>query len=248
MSAEFVPHLRICPLCFEAAYHSYWHQSRWLKARPLHGVSLEQHCQSCAAALPLWSLSTQLLATPFLCSACGAPIAGAPLLVSTHVELRQQADMIAQQFGSVMDWSKHFVACRRQLMPTHAYGLPPLDRAWAQVAAAPITRLATKKQIHAPKMTLLWVTPCAPAMETMDDHETVPIDEISTVYRATLRLSINVAGRLRRQCMPAPWPWWQPILFEQTLEIFRACFGPGGMEAGNRTIGSARSPVESSGA
>jgi hypothetical protein len=67
---------RFCPLCLEDTYHSFWYQSVYMVACPLHDVELRAVCQSCGAPTQKYAFTSQLLASPYACNICRRPLAG----------------------------------------------------------------------------------------------------------------------------------------------------------------------------
>jgi hypothetical protein len=94
VDAWFDQKLRMCPFCMQDGYHSLWFQFRPLAHCPLHDCELRCTCQDCGSPLEDYAPSRKLLQRSYHCKTCANPIAGAPLLLRNHLELREcQADI-----------------------------------------------------------------------------------------------------------------------------------------------------------
>jgi hypothetical protein len=100
----FLRGLRICPLCFEAKYHSFWHQFSLQNLCPIHQCELSSVCQCCGHVLPNYSFSSDFFKNPYYCGHCSQPISGAPLDLQVHIEFREQYLTIAHAFIPLMEW------------------------------------------------------------------------------------------------------------------------------------------------
>lgn len=104
----FSQQLRICPVCLESGYHSYWFQLNDLICCPIHGCLLHSQCNSCGVLLPSYSFSKELFRDPFFCSSCGGPISGAAPNFVEIEEFRSHRADIEFRFSEFEKWSKGF--------------------------------------------------------------------------------------------------------------------------------------------
>lgn len=104
----FSQQLKICPVCLESGYHSYWFQLNDLICCPIHGCLLQSQCNTCGVLLPSYSFSRELFRDPFFCSSCGGPISGvAPNFVAIE-EFRTHRSDLEFRFSEFEKWSHGF--------------------------------------------------------------------------------------------------------------------------------------------
>jgi hypothetical protein len=104
IGAWFDSKLRMCPFCMQDGYHSLWFQFRPLARCPLHHCQLQVTCQHCGAPLPDYVPSRKLLQRSYHCESCTNPIAGAPLLLRSHLDLRERRADIEVAFRPLSNW------------------------------------------------------------------------------------------------------------------------------------------------
>lgn len=96
---------RFCPICLESGYHSFWFQFVPLRICPLHDVRLTTACSCCGKVIGSYAIVDALFHTAFRCQKCGAPLAGAPLSLFQHVELRHHAKQFEEAFSLLNRWA-----------------------------------------------------------------------------------------------------------------------------------------------
>ncbi|WP_143016641.1 TniQ family protein [Paraburkholderia phenazinium] len=96
--------LRICPVCLEAAYHSYLYQIEALQQCPLHGCQLQSFCMTCGTALPTALNWRRAFDVPYQCARCGCPYSGACTSLQQHEDLRDQTELIRRSLHPIYDW------------------------------------------------------------------------------------------------------------------------------------------------
>jgi hypothetical protein len=95
---------RLCPMCIQAAFHSYWHQFVLLDRCPIHLVKLTDKCTHCGLPLPLYSFNKDLLARPYICASCGQSMAGIRPSLERHLGLRKKRRLIESKLGRLGEW------------------------------------------------------------------------------------------------------------------------------------------------
>lgn len=98
------PILRICPVCIECGYHSYWYQVLDLQVCPLHNCKLMDECLSCGKLLSDYRFCKELFSRPYLCANCKKPISGAPLSLECHLDFRINSQLIETRFEPIANW------------------------------------------------------------------------------------------------------------------------------------------------
>lgn len=101
----FSPFFRICPLCLENGYHSYWYQLHDLYHCPIHGSRIEEVCHSCGNTLPMYSLNRNLFDKPYFCMFCNKPLSGAAPDYKSLSDLRSHGDEIQRRFRVYEVWA-----------------------------------------------------------------------------------------------------------------------------------------------
>ncbi len=103
LNAMFSSTLRICPLCLESGYHSFWFQCVALPLCPVHAVPLTSRCHTCGRPLPpvvdacsSWK--------PYQCKYCLSWISGAEFFPAMHHEFRDHARELHRRFDNLMAW------------------------------------------------------------------------------------------------------------------------------------------------
>jgi hypothetical protein len=90
---------RFCPICLEAGYHSYLFDWEFMHSCPLHGCLLTGECQSCGATIE-WKKKERTLARfGYRCPKCECFLAGAETLLTEHLQLREQSDLIRSRMA-----------------------------------------------------------------------------------------------------------------------------------------------------
>lgn len=102
----FSERLRICPICMEGSYHSFWYQFIPLKLCPLHNCLITDACQHCGMPLPRADLTKKLFSRPYICNHCDQPFAGGELMLRSHIGLRESATDLAERFQSYLSWAQ----------------------------------------------------------------------------------------------------------------------------------------------
>jgi hypothetical protein len=122
----FRKRLRICPLCLECGYHSFWYQFDVLRICPLHGCLLTDQCSSCGEQLPLYDLQGLKLLKKWKCLHCRCPIYGAPIDLKKHLEFREQSTILITAFSSLVSLVKkiggRLDSLRRMATGRHEFG------------------------------------------------------------------------------------------------------------------------------
>jgi hypothetical protein len=153
--------LRFCPICLGDAYHSYWHQSAFLDACPWHHVELRTRCACCGMRTPTYGLSRKILATPYLCHHCNAPLSGVAPLVENRRHMQENAGEIDAWFRDLSEWWLLGVPVRARIRSmlfdkTYRAGEPriqSLARAMLQEACG---RAPRTKQFNLPIERMVW--------------------------------------------------------------------------------------------
>lgn len=126
------PWLRICPICLEQGYHSFWYQLRELDLCPMHDCRLTTECQSCGCRLPLYHFNGKLFRSPYYCPQCGCPFCGAKPELSMFRAFRKHAAELESRFEalSLVQWARGIKGkdCREIC---HVYR-PILSSTWAR--------------------------------------------------------------------------------------------------------------------
>ena len=95
---------RFCPLCLGDTYHSFWHQSVYVAACPLHQIELTAECQSCGAPTEKYACTRKFLASPYTCNTCRRPLAGVTPSVEARLELQSRGTEIQNCFAPLNAW------------------------------------------------------------------------------------------------------------------------------------------------
>lgn len=105
LAVYFSNRLQICPLCFEAGYHSYWHQMRNLQACPIHFVPIQTVCQ-CSNPFPSYRFSKDLFKFPYRCIHCQSPLAGAMVDYDQYEDFRDKHETVSRSFDAIESWAQ----------------------------------------------------------------------------------------------------------------------------------------------
>lgn len=100
----FCQELRICSLCLEYGYHSFWHQFQLLHTCPLHDCVLRNSCSTCGSLLPEYRFSKELTDTAYKCTHCKGNISGAETSLAGHLEFREFVNNIHEAFSPLSKW------------------------------------------------------------------------------------------------------------------------------------------------
>lgn len=100
----FSVHLKICPICFENGFHTYWFQLIDFEYCPIHGCAIVSYCQSCGESLPGYHYSRKLFNSPYYCYRCGKPLSGAMPTLESLNEFRLHRDEIVRRFSVYQSW------------------------------------------------------------------------------------------------------------------------------------------------
>jgi hypothetical protein len=103
----FSKRLRICPICLELGYHSYWYQLNDFEVCPIHGCRIEEGCHSCGNTLPEYSINRKLFDDPYYCCICHKPISGVVPYLQLFNEFRAHADELQRLFSIYDCWAKY---------------------------------------------------------------------------------------------------------------------------------------------
>ncbi|XYI38349.1 TniQ protein [Cupriavidus necator] len=104
LGALFSPMLRICPLCLESGYHSFWFQCVALPLCPVHSVPLTSRCQSCGCELPS-VINACNTSNPYFCKICLSSISGGEFFPLMHREFRDHEAELHRRFENLMAWA-----------------------------------------------------------------------------------------------------------------------------------------------
>lgn len=104
----FSERLRICPICMEYGYHSYWHQLLTLGACPVHGCEITGVCQSCGGSLPIYGFNGKLFDHPYICEICHSPYSGAPLQNFPGENFDEHRSQLEVAFSDLEAWIRRF--------------------------------------------------------------------------------------------------------------------------------------------
>jgi hypothetical protein len=87
---------RFCPICLEACYHSFLFQWRRLEVCPLHNCVLVTTCLNCGQMVKDVGSNANIGLIGYRCAYCREPIAGAPPSLGVHMQLRSEAEHLAE--------------------------------------------------------------------------------------------------------------------------------------------------------
>jgi len=106
--------LRICPLCLEHGYHSFWYQLYDLKVCPVHGCLLTERCQCCGKPLPEYRFGRMLFEHPYRCPNCLGPISGVVPELSLFREFWAHNEELRGNYESLQRWANEITGrqCR----------------------------------------------------------------------------------------------------------------------------------------
>lgn len=104
----FSSSFRICPICMEYGYHSYWHQFILLKTCPIHGCEISNTCMNCGKLLPTIGFSSDLFRFPYICRGCGLPYSGGLLPNSPGEGVKEHGTEVAAKFMELTNWLTKF--------------------------------------------------------------------------------------------------------------------------------------------
>ncbi len=96
--------LRICPICMECGYHTFWHQMIFLRVCPLHSCQLVTSCCSCGAQLPEYRMHSNFIEKRYQCEFCFKPIPGAEVSLEKHLDFKDSVKNIQTAFQHCEDW------------------------------------------------------------------------------------------------------------------------------------------------
>lgn len=96
--------LRICPLCSEVGFHSFWFQLIALRTCPIHHCKLTDECQSCGVRLPSLWIRTSMAGHFLKCLTCGRYFAGARFDLASHFDLQVDQHKILTAFEAMRRW------------------------------------------------------------------------------------------------------------------------------------------------
>jgi hypothetical protein len=111
----FCKELRICAVCMEGGYHSFWHQLIPLKVCPIHGCGLTNACQTCGKPLARYGINKDLFDRPYFCCCCNQPFTGVQPFLGNHLEFRESARNIERCFSAYVSWIKQLPESRHVL-------------------------------------------------------------------------------------------------------------------------------------
>lgn len=119
LGALFSSTLRICPLCLESGYHSFWFQCVALPLCPVHAAPLTSCCQSCGCALPdvIDACNTS---NPYYCQVCRSSISGGEFFPLMHREFRDHEAELHRRFESLMAWANRLHLAHADVGSAHA--------------------------------------------------------------------------------------------------------------------------------
>jgi len=100
----FSKNLRICPLCLECGYHSFWHQLKDLIWCPLHNCGMLRDCVSCGAPLGVYGFTKASMQWRYRCEQCGESMCGADVTLEKHMDFRDSVQNIESVFGPLSDY------------------------------------------------------------------------------------------------------------------------------------------------
>jgi hypothetical protein len=132
----FSRQLKICPVCFGAGYHSYWHQVEQLAMCPIHHCQLTTQCVSCDASFGNYSyrFNAAVMSLRYKCSSCGLDVAGVAVSIESHLDLRHELAHSGEAFNELANWvanSKSILICLRQIEEERSPGSERFS-AWCQ--------------------------------------------------------------------------------------------------------------------
>ncbi|MFM0114950.1 hypothetical protein [Paraburkholderia nemoris] len=98
--------IRLCPLCAEGNYHSFWFQLPFLSVCPVHNVPLIDICQSCGARTPDYAFTDQLYGRAWHCPRCNQPLAGVEPALRDFLDQWDNAKFLAAVFAPFNQWAR----------------------------------------------------------------------------------------------------------------------------------------------
>ncbi|SCU75853.1 hypothetical protein CNECB9_2540086 [Cupriavidus necator] len=191
LSAMFSSTLRICPLCLESGYHSFWFQCVALPLCPVHAVPLTSRCQACGCPLPpvvdacsSWK--------PYQCKYCLSWISGAEFFPAMHHEFRDHARELHRRFDNLMAWVNRLHMAHAEVGSAYAV----VSRYWQwrrTLAYALCARLAPAlpQSLENSKHSVTILSWCLRRDGTLlfyGRHRKEERHYVDLVYRATLRM------------------------------------------------------------
>lgn len=109
---------RFCPICLEAAYHSYLFDWDFIRSCPLHGCALTGNCQHCGTKVG-WNTKESILAKAgYRCTHCDNYLSGAEPLLAEHLKFREQSDQIRSRLGPYDEFASRLIAQRGIVLNT----------------------------------------------------------------------------------------------------------------------------------
>lgn len=118
----FSERLRICPICMECGYHSYWHQLLALEVCPVHGCEIASVCQSCGGLLPNYGFNGELFDHPYICRTCHFPYSGAPLQNFPGEDFDEHRSQLKVAFSDLEAWFRRYTPLSIADVVSYPYG------------------------------------------------------------------------------------------------------------------------------
>jgi hypothetical protein len=191
LNAMFSSTLRICPLCFESGYHSFWFQCVALPLCPVHAVPLTSRCQACGCPLPS-VVDACSSWKPYRCNDCLSWISGAEFVPAMHHEFRDHARELQRKFDNLMAWANRLHLAHAEV--GSAYAVVSRYWQWRGTLAyalcarlAPVLPQSLENSKHAVTI-LSWCLRRDGTQLFYGRRRTEERHYVDLVYRATLRM------------------------------------------------------------
>lgn len=115
-------HLRFCPVCLSAGYHTWWHQCRLHSECLVHGCSLISCCASCDAQVPFDRGANSSMKRPYICSRCQLPISGVAPTWDALEDFAAIKSILMSRYGPWVQWFSKLAEMRKGWSRIHEDG------------------------------------------------------------------------------------------------------------------------------
>lgn len=115
-------HLRFCPVCLSAGYHTWWHQCRLHSVCLVHGCSLITGCASCDAPVSVDRAASSSMKRPYICSRCQLPISGVAPTWDALEDFAAIKSILVSRYVPWVQWFSKLAEMRKRWIRIHQDG------------------------------------------------------------------------------------------------------------------------------